>query len=99
MIAFLKRLFAPQGNLLTADIVLEINMVLLTSGYMKSTISKFQDDRNQSLSQAVIRMYVNALIEFAKEHRITIQWDKVAALHPPYEEHRQELEARHARAE
>lgn len=96
MIAWLRRLFAPQGNLLTTEVEVEVTMHMLSSGEMKTNISKFADNPQQDMAQAVLRMFVYGLIGFAKEHRITIQWDRVAAMHPPYEEHQQELEARRA---
>lgn len=85
--AFLRGLFAPRGNLLTAEILAEVTLHLLTTGEAKTVISKFADGPEQRVSQGLIQALINGAISVARERHISINWPAVATLHPPYPEH------------
>lgn len=83
MIAFLKRLFAPRGNLLTADIIAELEITILSTGECKAGISKFHDNQEQHVAQAIINGGIQHLVSFARERGISINWDILKQMYPP----------------
>ncbi len=86
-LAFLSELFAPRGNLLTADIMAEVTMHVLTDRQVKTIISKYPDNPQQEVTQALIQGLLNAAVGIAKERRVSIDWNVLRQAHPPYPEH------------
>ena len=79
---WLRSLFAPRGNLLVADILAETTVHVLSSGEHKGIISKFDDTPDQAVRQRLIQALIFTAIDIARERRIGISWDRLAALYP-----------------
>ena len=79
----LQRLFAPQGNLLTADIVAEVTLHLMSDGQRKAVVSKFEDNGTQDRRQQMVQHLIFTGIELARVGAIGINWQALAQMYPP----------------
>ena len=79
----LQRLFAPKGNLLTADIVAEATLHLMSDGQRKAIVSKFEDNPTQDRRQQMVQHLIFTGIEVARVGAIGINWQALAQMYPP----------------
>ena len=88
---WLRALFAPRGNLLTADILAEVTMHVMSDLSSKTSLSKFPDNAHGQVAQAIIQGLIHEAIRLAKERHISLNWPGIAAMHPPYPDHLEQL--------
>ena len=82
MITFLRRLFAPRGTLLIADILAETTVHVLSSGERKAIISKFEDGPGLPVRQQLVQALIFTAAEVAQQGGIRIDWELVSRVCP-----------------